>query len=676
MDAMSTPTHALALRLSLSLTAVISAWLASVAFLIIMVTIEMRLSSLGRADLSERWAGLAFLPPFLSAGVVGSALALRRPRHPVGWLFLGLALSLAAAGAIDAYAVYGAVARPGSLPAAEFMAVVGDIVFIPWLTLLGLIMLLTPSGRLTSRKWRVTTGATVAGGIVAFFLDLFRPYRGRFADLGIIQNPLELPRLANAVEIGGVAALIVLHIGVLMGAVSLVVRFRSARGAARMQLRWLGWSAAPFACFVIGAFIAATVGNDVLLALLAGGFLSIVPISAGLAIEQYHLYNVEHLVTRGVVWILLSTILVSCYAIVAIFVGESLGRLGGESQIPAVVATLATASILGPARRVLQDGLDRRFNRRRFDAIATIRRYLREPSPDISIEQALRTALADPTLTVHYRTDEGERWVNADGIATEPDPAAVQFRRHDVPVCAIAFDMQRTDQRTVQVVVDEALPELENARLRAAITLQLVEVRESRARIVAAQVGERHKIERNLHDGAQQRLLAIALHLRTAEMSQSPDRLHDAVAHAVDQLQFAVQELRDLANGLLPSALGDGGLAAAFDDLVNRTPIPVRVCASEQRYPATIEETAWFIACEAVANAVKHASPQLVTIRAGHDGCHLGLVIEDDGSGGADPTGSGLRGIADRAEAVGGRVTIDDRVGRGTIITAELPCVS
>ena len=676
IDPMSTPTNALALRFSLPLTAVILGWLGSLACLVIMVTVEMQLSAVGRADLSERWAGLAFLPPFLSAGIVGSALALRRPRHPVGWLFLGLAVSLAAAGAIDAYAVYGAIARPGSLPGAELMAVVGDITFIPWLTLLGLITLLTPSGRLTSRTWRFAAWVTVVGGIVAFGLGMLRPYRGVFADLGTIQNPIELNRLAAAVNIGGLTAIIGLHIGVLMGAVSLVVRFRAASHAERMQLRWLGWSAVPFACFVVGAFIAATVGNDILLGLLAGGFLAILPISAGLAIEQYHLYDIEHLVSRGVLWVSLSALLVSCYAIVAIFVGESLGNLGGESQLPAVVATLAAVSILAPARRVLQDGLDRRFNRRRFDALATIRRFLREPSPGITVEQALRTALADPTLTVHYRTDEGERWVSADGITTEPGSVAIEVQRHGVPICAVAFDPQRADQRTVQVVVDEALPELENARLRAAITLQLVEVRESRARIVAAQVGERHKIERNLHDGAQQRLLAIALQLRTAEMSEDPDRLHRAVTQTVDQLQLAVQELRDLANGLLPSALSDGGLAAAFEDVVQRTSIPVRLCVTEQRYPLPIEETAWFIACEAVANAVKHASPQQVTIRAEHDGRCLRVEIEDDGSGGADATGSGLRGIADRAEAVGGRVTIVDRVSRGTLITAELPCAS
>ena len=128
--------------------------------------------------------------------------------------------------------------------------------------------------------------------------------------------------------------------------------------------------------------------------------------------------------------------------------------------------------------------------------------------------------------------------------------------------------------------------------------------------------------------------------------------------------------------GLLPAALSDGGLAAAFDDLVSRTPVPVKLRATDRRFPLPIEETAWFITCEAVANAVKHAAPRSVAISAEQQGDHLRLVIEVDGRGGADPAGSGLRGIADRAEAVGGCLTVGERPGRGTIITAELPCAS
>lgn len=666
-----------ALALSLPLVAVIAGWLGILACLITMIALDRQLSSAGRGDLAQVLrAGSVLLVPCLSSAVVGAALALRRPRHPVGWLFLAFALALVAAGPIDAYAAYGAVARPGALPAASLMAVVGDATFLPWLVLLGLIMLLTPGGTLTTRPWRVAACATVLGRAASFACIMLRPYQGDYVHLGTIENPIALPQLSGFIAVVNLPALLVLHLGVLAGAASLVVRFRAARDRERMQLRWLGWSAVPFACFAVGAFIASYLDNQAVLALMAGGSVSIIPIAAALAIEQYHLYDIERLVSRGVSWVLLSAVLAGCYAAVVIVAGGALGGFGGGAQLPAIVATLATVSLLSPARRFLQDGLDRRFNRRRFDAIATIRRYLRAQSSGVSVEQGLSDALGDETLTVAYWIDERARWVSAGGIPAIPGPLAITLQRHNGPVSAITFDTQRMDREAVGAVASEALAELENTRLRAAIALQLVEVRESRARIVAAQLAERRKIERNLHDGAQQRLLALALQLRAAEVSRSPARVRDAVADAVDQLQIAIQEIRDLANGLLPATLSDGGLAAALDDLASRSPVPIRLRATDKRYPALVEETAWFIACEAVANAVKHAAPHSVAINAEHEGDHPRLVIEDDRIGGADPNGSGLRGIADRAEAVGGRVTIDERPGRGTSVIAELPCAS
>jgi signal transduction histidine kinase len=148
------------------------------------------------------------------------------------------------------------------------------------------------------------------------------------------------------------------------------------------------------------------------------------------------------------------------------------------------------------------------------------------------------------------------------------------------------------------------------------------------------------------------------------------------VATAVDNLQAAVRELRELANGLRPAVLTDGGLAAALDDLAARSPVPMRLETTKERFAPTVEEAAWFIACEAVANAVKHAAPHSVAISACRQDGRLRLVIEDDGIGGADPAGSGLRGIADRAEAVGGTLAVWPRGEQGTIVIAELPCES
>ena len=216
----------------------------------------------------------------------------------------------------------------------------------------------------------------------------------------------------------------------------------------------------------------------------------------------------------------------------------------------------------------------------------------------MTVGQALAVATGDPTLSVAYWVGERETWVSEDGLPLTPARDGVTVQRRGETVCVVSFDTAALDRSTVEAAAAEARAELENARLRAAITLQLVEVRESRARIVEAQLAERHRIERDLHDGAQQRLLGLAMQLRAVELSGDTDRIQAAVGMAADELQAAVRGLRELANGLRPAVLADGGLAAALDDLATRSPVPVRLEATPERFAPEVEETAWFIACE------------------------------------------------------------------------------
>jgi signal transduction histidine kinase len=655
---------------------VIATWLIGIVCIAIGLIFDYRLAQVGRHDLMQfRGTDLIFVPPLLSAGLVGSALALRHPRHPVGWLFLALGLSIAMTAAIDGYTDYGAVARPGSLAGAGFFATLSDNWFITWLVLLGFIILLTPSGRLTAVPARVATGAVIVGGAVAFTAATFAPYRGDYVELGTVENPLALSGAASTLRTTLTAGLVVLHAGVLAGPVLLLLRFRSARGRERRQLRWLAFAAIPFPVLVVGAYIAATMDNQSVLALAAGGFLALIPLAAAFAIEQDHLYDVDRLLSRGLTYSLLTAGLVACYAVTVVVAGEALGDFGGDSQLPAVLATLASVSVALPARRHLQDTLDRRFNRRQHEAVASIRTFVRGACPLVSVEQALRDALRDPHVALSYWIEERARWVDEQGVAAPPRAGWVAIDRRGTRIAALSFNTEATARRTVDAVLAEALPEIENAHLRAAIALQLVEVRESRARIVAAQLSERRKIERNLHDGAQQRLLGIAMQLRAGAMSRDPEGMRSTIDAAVHQLQLAVRDLRDLANGLHPSVL-DGGLAAALDELASRVPIPVHLEATPERFSTQVEAAAWFIVCEAVANAVKHADAHAVAISASSRDGRLHLAVEDDGHGGADPLGPGLRGIADRAEAAGGWLAVCNSPTGGTIVRAELPCAS
>ena len=198
----------------------------------------------------------------------------------------------------------------------------------------------------------------------------------------------------------------------------------------------------------------------------------------------------------------------------------------------------------------------------------------------------------------------------------------------------------------------------------------------SRRRLAEAQRTERRRIERDLHDGAQQRLLALAMDLRSADLSGNDARMRQALSDGAAAAQSAVRELRDLANGLHPAALVDGGLPAALDDLARHAPLDLRLDVDVPRLDAEVEFTAWLVIGESVVNAQKHAYATTVTVAVRQRERQLHICVSDDGGGAANPDGPGLRGMRDRVEAAGGRLVIDSPAGSGTTIEAVLPCVS
>lgn len=229
------------------------------------------------------------------------------------------------------------------------------------------------------------------------------------------------------------------------------------------------------------------------------------------------------------------------------------------------------------------------------------------------------------------------------------------------------------DSRLLDRIVTASRLLLENARLRAEVLAQLAEVSASRARIVQAADAERRRVERDLHDGAQQRLAGLALQLSLAARQADPTQgafLNDLRG----EVQTALRELRDLARGIHPSAL-DEGLTAALETATARLPVDVTLDLPPLPLPAATGLTAYYVASEAITNAVKYAETSVVRVRGRLDGDQFILGIIDHGRGGARPApGSGLAGLIDRVNAIGGTLRIDSPEGRGTTITAELPC--
>jgi signal transduction histidine kinase len=298
-------------------------------------------------------------------------------------------------------------------------------------------------------------------------------------------------------------------------------------------------------------------------------------------------------------------------------------------------------------------------------------------SPPGGIRDALARGLHDPSLQVAYWLPMRQTYVDEAGREVElPEDGRAVTKLEDI--AAIVHD-PGLDSRLVEASGVAARLALHNARLQADVRAQLDKVQESRRRIVTAGDEQRRRIERNLHDGAQQRLVALALELRIAqrELGKELDpQLEQVLASAVDQLQVAVDELRELARGVHPAVLTEEGLAVALESLAGRTPVPVRIeSALEGRLPPEIEAAAYFVACEGIANAVKHSRARTIRVNAKRHNGRLVIEVEDDGIGGAKENGgTGLRGLVDRVEAHGGTLHIESEPGQGTRVIGELPC--
>ena len=310
----------------------------------------------------------------------------------------------------------------------------------------------------------------------------------------------------------------------------------------------------------------------------------------------------------------------------------------------------------------------------------------RAPATPRRVRDALARSLYDPSLELFFWLPEQAEFVDDSGVvATLPADdrrRAVTTLDHDgVTVAALVHDPSLLDEpELVESAGAAARLALENAQLHAEARAQLQQVRDSRRRIVSAADEERRRIERNLHDGAQQRLLSLALRLRSAQRRSNGDEggaIDELLAASVDELQGIVEELRTLARGLHPTMLTEYGLAGALGALTSKAPIPVKLDVCQDRLPAEVEAAGYYVACEALNNVVKHAGADGASISARHDRDALVLEITDDGIGGAVVgDGTGLQGMADRVEALGGRLRVESPAGSGTRVVAEIPCAS
>jgi signal transduction histidine kinase len=302
------------------------------------------------------------------------------------------------------------------------------------------------------------------------------------------------------------------------------------------------------------------------------------------------------------------------------------------------------------------------------------------------LREALARALHDPSLSLAYWLPEQGRYVDLEGrpvvLPAEGGPrVATILEREGRRVAALVHDPSlREDPELVDAVCAAAGLALENERLQAELRARLDELRASRARIVEATDAERKRIERNLHDATQQRLVSVSMALGLAEskLGSDPEAARRILEEAREGLGLALHELRDLSQGIHPGILTERGLGPALNELAYRAPVPVDVAVSlDGRLPDPVEAAAYYVVAEALANVAKYAAASGVSVTVGRSNGRAVVEVADDGVGGADPArGSGLRGLADRVEALGGAFAVVSPQGLGTLLRAEIPCAS
>ena len=617
---------------------------------------------------------------------IGSVAVLRQPRNLVGWCLLSLAAANALSAFVSGYAELGVLVHPGSLPAAGAALVIANAGWVLVYASLTALALVFPDGRLPSRRWRpaaagVGLATLAAGTTVALFPGPGNP------PFEHVQNPAGSTLLAGPLLPLLIVSLAGLLVGLVVGAAAIAIRFRRATGAERLQVKWLAYAGGCVPAILILCWFSDFIFGGLGVAFVLGfAFINIaIPVAVGIAIFRHGLYDVDRLINRTLVYGTLTVLLTAAFAALTLVLGVLLGQ---GSMWATAGATLVVALAFQPLRRWLQRLVDWRFDRNKYDALRAVEGFLDDvrqgrAAPE-QVGELLSQYFHDPTLELLYWLPESAIFVNRFGEpVSEPDAdearARTPLERGQARLGLLLHDPALLERRELlRSVLSASGLAVEIARLRVEVRVQLAEVEASRSRILAAGYEERRQIERDLHDGAQQRLVSLGVSLRLLQrgLNGGSPTLRSALDEAVEEVGRAITDLRELARGVRPARL-DQGLEVALRDLARRAPIPVELDLNGERLPSDIEAAAYFVACEALTNTVKHARASRVVVRTARENGHLIVRVEDDGIGGARLVpGSGLAGLADRVDAHGGRLRLDTRLGGGTLVEAELPCES
>ena len=609
---------------------------------------------------------------------LGLLVAWRRPESPMSG---ALVLLVAAPTLVAALEAWGATdGTPGQMPAASVVAAFAPGVWV--FNLAGFVVLCAtvPNGPADGRGWRVLPWLYLVAALFAMVVVSLQPDASTGADAAIpAAAPVDLPAALNTALI--VAAALVLFASLAAAAMSVVVRYRAGDELTRVQLRWFTLGCVLVPVLLVAGWIAEALGATLgvaytpfMLAIVVG-----IPLTVAVAIFRYDLLDIDRVLSDTLSWLLTTVVAAAAFALVVVAISQSgisrdlIGEGGGL-----VVAAFVTALILTPVHRWFAHIMGSIVDRDRVVVLAAVRTFIDrvrdgQAEPE-EVEAVLRECLDDPDLRVLLRAPGREGLTGLDGTpqTLDPEAATIELESRGATVGALVLGRTSAGRvRRAREAVAEARLAIEVSRLRMALRHSLDDAQVSRLRLVEAAATERRRLERDLHDGAQQQIVAVGMRLRSVQHQCPPgDPINAELDLAVNSLEAIVSELRRLAHGMRPSMLDDG-LGPALELMAADSPIPVHLDVAEVSASETVVTTAYFVVAEALANALKHSGATNVDVHISAVDDRLGVAVSDDGTGGAQP-GFGLTAIHDRVAALGGTFVVESTPTQGTRIEVLL----
>jgi signal transduction histidine kinase len=672
----------------------------------------------GNAPKSSGFGTLLFSAIMFAFPIVGALISSRHPRNKIGWIFLLIGATWELAAFLGGYSTFGLVTHPGSLPGADVAAALTAWLWVPGIGLPGtFLLLLFPDGHLPSTKWKPLAWLSV----VALALPPIPMIFGArlLVDSGFphLRNPLLIESL-RPLMMPLVFLIPLIPVCILGCAVSLVRRFRRSAGVERVQLKWLTSAAAGVAglFFLMMAlsipqlfFGAASPSWMNFLGSVSPFSFALIPIAAGFAILKHRLYDIDVVINKTVVFGALAGFITLVYVAIVVGIGHAIGSGDKPNLGLSILATAVVAIAFQPVRERVQHFANQLIYGHRATPYEVLSRFSDKVADTYATEEVLpkmARTVAEGTGAAHaevwLRSQGGLRsaaaWPEDLGRVSQRLPMsdgqlpsfdgvdkAIPVRHQGELLGALTVSkpagepLTPAEEKLLSDLASQAGLVLRNVGLTSELLQRLEELRASRQRLVAAQDQERRRLERDLHDGAQQHLVALKTRLALAQRltERDPDRAEELIANLEEEAGEALDTLRDLARGIYPPVLADEGLIAALRAQASKAPFDVDVHGEHlTRYPQDIEAAVYFCCLEALQNVAKYANADHATITLGQRDGEILFSVIDHGAG-FDPElttkGSGTQNMADRVAAMGGTLMVASTPGVGTEVSGTLP---